>query len=213
MASKKKNKKKKPAVTMMDNPNRPLAGLAAAGMVLTAYLALSSWMGKPPAYCGEGSACEIVQRSRWGTFLGLPTAFWGFLTYASLLYIGIRVRNAASHWKSAWTVSLIGLSYSAYLMAVSIFVIESACLYCLASFATMSLIFGLVIFQRPKGLPKFRFPAFAGQTAVIAFVMVAGMHLHYSGVFSPASGPADPYLDGLARHLSGNNAVMYGAYW
>jgi len=206
-------KKKQPVVQMLELPNWPLTGLAGAGLILTAYLALSSWLGQPIAGCIEGSACDIVQRSRWGTFLGIPTSFWGFLTYASLLYIGIRVRNAGSHWKFAWTISSIGLSYSIYLIGISMFVIESACVYCLASFAILAAIFGVVTYQRPRELPKFRFPAFARQTAIIALVIVGGMHLHYSGVFDPAAGPADPYLEGLAEHLSSHNAVMYGAYW
>lgn len=197
----------------MEHPNWPLTGLAVAGLLLTAYLTLTSWLGQPPAYCDAGSSCDIVQRSRWGAFLGLPTAFWGFLTYASLLYIGIRVRNPGSQWKSAWTVSLIGLSYSVYLIAISIFVIEAACVYCIASFTIMAVIFVVVIFQRSKELPKFNFAAFAGQTAIIALVIVGGMHLHYSGVFDPAAGPEDTFLTGLAEYLAKKKAVMYGAYW
>ena len=181
--------------------------------MLSAYLALTSWLGQPPVYCHEGSSCDIVQRSRWGAFLGLPTAFWGFLAYASLLYIGIRVRNPGSQWKSAWIVSLIGFSYSVYLIAISILVIDAACIYCIASFTIMAVIFGVVTFQRPKELPKFNFTAFAGQMAIIALVIVGGMHLHYSGVFDPAAGPEAPFLNGLAEHLARKEAVLYGAYW
>jgi hypothetical protein len=145
--------------------------------------------------------------------LGLPTAFWGLLTYASLLFIGIRVRNPGTHWKSAWTVSLIGLSYSIYLIAISMFVIEAACAYCYASFAIMAFIFGVVTFQRPKDLPKFNVAAFTGQTAIFALVIVGGMHLYYSGVIDPKAGPEDPFLKGLAEHLAKKEAVLYGAYW
>jgi len=148
-----KKKKKKQAARKMEHPNWPLSGLAGAGLVLTAYLSFTSLLGQPPAYCAAGSSCDIVQQSRWGTFLGLPTAVWGFLTYASLLYIGIRVRNPGAQWKSAWTVSLIALSYSVYLIVISMFVIEAACIYCIASLAIMSLLFGVVTFQRPKELP------------------------------------------------------------
>jgi len=37
--------------------------------------------------------------------------------------------------------------------------------------------------------------------------------MHYSGVFDPAAGPEDPYLRGLAEHLSKEKAVIYGAFW
>ncbi|UCD35657.1 MAG: vitamin K epoxide reductase family protein [Nitrospiraceae bacterium] len=208
-----KRKKKLPALKNREHPNWPLTALAGAGMVLTAYLVLTTWLGGKPLYCAEGSSCDIVQQSRWGTFLGLPTALWGFLTYAALAHIGYRVRSAVRHWKWAWTVSLAGLGYSVYLIAVSLFVIDAACVYCLASFSIMTAIFCVVLFQRPAGLPDFSFAKWAGQTAVVALVLVGGMHLHYSGVFDPAAGPEDPYLKGLAEHLAREKALMYGAFW
>jgi uncharacterized membrane protein len=208
-----KKKKKKPVVQEMNHPNWPVAVLAGAGMALTSYLVVTSLLGHPPAYCSEGSSCEIVQRSRWGTFLGLPTAFWGFLTYTVLLSVSIWMRDAASHWKSVWTVSLLGLSYSVYLMAISVIVIEAACFYCIISFTIMAVIFVVATFQRPKEMPKFRFAPFAGKTAIIALVIVGGMHLHYSGVVNPKAGPEDPFLKGLAEHLTEKHALFFGAYW
>ncbi len=187
MGKKKRRKqtsqKKQPAQRRMKKPNRILAGLAAAGMILSAYLVISGWLETAPLLCSDGSACDIVQKSRWGTFLMLPTALWGFLTYALLFYIGIKVRNIGSHWKSAWRVSMIGLGYSIYLIGISVFVIKATCAYCITSFIIMLAIFVVMTFQRPKALPKFNFMAFARQTIIIAMVFVAGMHLHYSGIF------------------------------
>lgn len=208
-----KKKKKKPVSHKMENPNWILTGLAAVGMILTAYLVITGWLDKAPLLCDDESSCGIVQQSRWGTFLMLPTAFWGFLTYVVLLYIGIKVRNTEFHWKSAWTVSMIGLGYSIYLITISMFVIEAACAYCIASFLIMSVIFGVVTFQRPKGLPKLNFMSFAKQTVIITAVIIGGMHLHYSGIFDPMAGPEDPYLKGLAEHLTEEKALIYGAYW
>ena len=209
----KKNKKQKPVMQKMEGPNWVLTGLAAAGMILTAYLVITGWLDKAPVLCADGSSCDIVQQSRWGTFLALPTAFWGFLTYSALLYIGINVRNTGTHWKSALTVSMIGLGYSIYLISISLLVIEAACAYCIASFSLMSVIFGVVTFQRPKGLPKFDYMGFAKQTVIITAVIVGGMHMHYSGIFDPMAGPEDPFLKGLAVHLTEEQAVIYGAYW
>lgn len=208
-----KQKKRKKVPQKREHPNWLLTGLACAGMVLTAYLVLTTLLNQPPLYCDEGSSCDIVQQSRWGTFLALPTAFWGFLTYTALACIGIWVRNIGTHWKAAWMVSLAGLGYSAYLIFVSLFVIEAACFYCIASFSIMAVIFGVLTFQRPKELPEFNFAAWAGQSVIITVLIVGGMHLHYSGVFDPAAGPEDPFLQGLAEHLARDNALLYGAYW
>ncbi len=212
-AVKKKKKKKQPVLQKMENPNWLLTGLAAAGMILTAYLAVTGWLDKAPVLCDEGSSCDIVQQSRWGTFLGLPTAFWGFITYTTLFYIGLRIRKPEIHWKSSWTISMIGLGYSIYLITISMVVIQAACAYCIASFILLTIIFGAVTFQRPKELPKFNFASFTRQTVIITVIIVGGMHLHYSGIFDPMAGPEDPFLKGLAEHLTQDQAVVYGAYW
>jgi len=206
-------KKKEPVPQKLAGPNRLLTGLAVAGMLLTAYLVLTSWFGEAPILCDEGSSCDIVQQSRWGSFMGIPTALLGFFAYAALGYIGFKVREPGTHWKSAWTVSMVGLGYSVYLIAISLFVIEAACLYCIASFFIMTVIFGVLTFQRPKNLPKFNFTAWARQTVIITAMIVGGMHLYYSAVNDPAAGPEDPYLKGLAEHLTSDKALLYGAFW
>lgn len=208
-----KKKKQQSVPKNREHPNWLLTGLAGAGIALTVYLLITNWLDKPPLYCEDGSSCDIVQQSRWGTFLGAPTAFWGFLTYAALAYIGIRVRNLGLQWMSAWAVSLAGLGYSIYLTSISLLVIEAACVYCLASLSIMAVIFGVIIFQRPAKLPDFNYMAWAGKTTVVTMVIIGGMHLHYSGVFDPAAGPEDPYLRGLAEHLSQEKIVFYGAFW
>lgn len=96
---------------------------------------------------------------------------------------------------------------------MSHFVIGALCPYCLVSLSIMTATFAVIIAQRPEGMKKFKFPTWAGQTTVVALLIVGGMHLHYSGVIDPAAGPEDPYLKGLTTHLSQNNAVLYGAFW
>lgn len=210
---KQSKKKRPPVLKKRKHPNWPVTALAGVGMALTLYLAFTVLLGDTPLYCAEGSSCDIVQQSRWGTFLGMPTAFWGFLTYAALAYIGFKVRSPEWHWKSAWIIALVGVGYSVYLTSVSLFVIDALCAYCLVSLSLMTAIFGVIIAQRPEGMKDFKFTAWAGQTAVVALLIIGGMHLHYSGVFDPAAGPEDPYLKGLAIHLSQKNVILYGAFW
>ncbi len=206
-------KKRPPVLKKRKHPNWPVTALAGIGMVLTLYLTLAVWLGDAPLYCAEGSACDIVQQSRWGTFLGLPTAFWGFMTYAALAFIGFKVRNPERHWKSAWIVALVGVGYSLYLTLVSHFVIDALCPYCLISLSMMIVTFGVIIAQRPEGMKDFKFAPWVAETVITALIIVGGMHLHYSGVFNPAAGPEDPYLKGLATHLVKEDAVFYGTFW
>ena len=206
-------KKRSPVLKKRKNPNWPVTVLAGIGMVLTLYLTLTVWFGETPLYCAEGSACDIVQQSRWGTFLGMPTAFWGFMTYAALTFIGFKIRNPEQHWKLAWIVALIGVGYSIYLTLVSHFAISVLCPYCLVSLAIMVVTFGVIMTQRPEGMKNFNFKSWSVQTALVALIIIGGMHLHYSGVFHPAAGPEDPYLKGLATHLAQGDAIFYGTFW
>jgi len=210
----KQNKKKRqPVLKKRMQPNWPLTVLAGAGMALTLYLTVNVWLGGTPLYCAEGSSCDIVQQSRWGTFLGLPTAFWGLWVYTTLAFIAFNVRNPERNWKSAWFVSALGLGYSIYLTTISVFVIGAVCFYCLISLTLMTVTFGVIVLQRPGGMQKFKLKNWVVETVVVALVFVGGMHLHYSGVFDPAAGPKDPYLVGLAKHLSEKDAILYGAFW
>ena len=68
-------------------PARPdflILGLAAAGFAIAAYLTWLKWMGGNAAFCLSGSGCDIVQGSRYGSLLGVPTALWGALMYAAI---------------------------------------------------------------------------------------------------------------------------------
>jgi uncharacterized membrane protein len=204
---------KAPVLKRRSLPNRPLLALALLGMALAGYLSVTAWLKTTPAYCTEGSGCDLVQNSRWGSLLGLPIAFWGFLAYAALGHIAWRVRNPEWHWKLSWLIAFAGLGISVYLTAISLFVIRATCYYCLTSLGLLAVIFAVVTLQRPAGLPKFSWLSWAGQTGLVVAIVVAGLHLHYSGLFDSGAGPEDPYLRGLAEHLTRTGAVFYGAYW
>ena len=210
---KRSKSKRQTVLRKRKNPNWPLTALAGLGMALTLYLAINFWSGATPLSCAEGSSCDLVQQSHWGTFLGLPTAFWGFLTYSMLAYIGFKVRKPEQHWKSAWVVSLVGVGYSVYLTLVSHFVIEALCPYCLISLSTMVAIFVVINVQRPEDMKGFQFTPWVIKTTVLVLLVIGGMHLHYSGFFHPSAAPEDPYLKGLAQHLSKGDVTLYGAFW
>ena len=216
MAQAGKSKKTKPKAAEQSNltnaPNWPLLGLALIGMTLTAYLTFTAWQEKLVAGCIVGSACETVLSSRWSTLFGMPTSFWGFFTYALLAVIAWNKRSDGQ-WKFAWVVSLFGLLYSAYLTSVSLFVLHAACPYCLSSFALMTAIFITVTIQRPSRLANFSWGPWLAKSAGGALVIVLALHLHYAGYWGKTGGPEDPWIRGLAEHLSKIDAKFYGASW
>lgn len=187
---------------------RGLLMLAVLGLMVTGYLTYSKWFGAPPAFCEEGSGCDIVQASRWSTFLGLPMAFWGFLTYLAMAWLIWQGQRRPERLTWYLYLNVCGFAISAYLTVISLVEIRATCAYCLASFTIITgmLILGIVR-QPPQWLTAIK------EGALIALLLVVGLHLHYSGLFSPAAGPEDPRLRALAEHLTQSGAKFYGASW
>jgi uncharacterized membrane protein len=180
-------------------------------LALTGYLTWTALGGNVVKGCSIGSACDIVLSSDWSTFLGLPTALWGFLMYAVLAGAAF-VKRVDRHWQYAWTLSLFGILYSVYLTVVSLTILESACPYCLTSLGLMTAIFGLLTWQRPADLPDFSWPGWLAKTAPVPAILILILHLSYTvGIGTPP--PEDPYMRGLAEHLTNTGAKFYGAYW
>jgi uncharacterized membrane protein/glutaredoxin len=201
-----------PQAPLRKGPNWPLFVLSLLGMGLAAYLTYAAWQQKLVAGCVAGSACDVVLSSRWSTLFGMPTSFWGFLTYALLAAVAWN-RNAADQWRWAWVVSLFGLLYSLYLTSISYLALQAFCPYCLTSLTLLALIFGAVTLQKPTELPRFSWGPWLGKSVGGALIVILAAHLHYAGYLGKTAGPEDLWVRGLAEHLSQIDAKFYGASW
>ena len=212
MANERSKKLKQPAtVAVAEGPSWPLFVLALLGMALSGYLSISAWRGGNVAFCTEGAGCDIVLNSRWSTLFGMPTSFWGFLTYALLAAVAWN-RDAANRWRWAWVISLFGLLFSVYLTAISFFVLQASCPYCLTSLGLMAAIFGWTTLQKPP-LARFSWQPFLIKSLGAAAIAIVALHLHYVGYLGTAPKEEDPWIRSLAEHLSKSDAKFYGASW
>jgi len=209
---KKKDSKAAAKPALKQEPNWPLFALALLGMALSGYLTYSAWQQRLVAGCTAGSACDVVLNSRWSMLFGMPTSFWGFLTYAALAALAWN-KALAFRWKAAWLFSLFGLLYSLYLTSISFLVLDAFCPYCLTSAGLMGLIFITVTWQRPATLPSFRWAPWLAKSGGAVLAAVLALHLYYAGYWGKAPGPEDPWVSGLAVHLTQSGAKFYGAYW
>ena len=215
MASDRKNQKAKQPATkglLHDGPNWPLLVLAVLGMALSAYLSFTAWQGKLVVFCTEGAGCDVVLNSRWSTLFGMPTSFWGFLTYALLAAVAWN-RYADTQWRWAWVISLFGLLFSLYLTSISFFELKAACPYCLTSLGIITIIFIMTTLQRPENLPKFSWGPWLGKTVGVAAAAIVALHLHYAGYWGDGPKPEDPWVRALAEHLTKSDVKFYGASW
>jgi glutaredoxin len=77
----------------------------------------------------------------------------------------------------------------------------------------MTALFFTLLFQKPANLPRFAWGPWLGKSVGTALVIVVALHLHYTGYLGKAPGPEDPWIRGLAEHLTQTNAKFYGASW
>jgi uncharacterized membrane protein/glutaredoxin len=185
-----------------------ILGLAAAGFAIAAYLTGLKWMGGNAAFCLSGSGCDIVQGSRYGSLLGVPTALWGVVLYAAIGALAALGLTAA-RWTWAFYMVAAGVGFSIYLTAVSVLVIHATCAYCLASdVITVAIL--LVLLRRHGALPRRRKLSALVPGALAAAVLAP---LGAAFIYAAPTGGGSGFEGALARHLREQGAVMYGAYW
>lgn len=192
-------------------PARPdflIVGLAAAGFAIAGYLTGLSWVGGSAAFCVSGSGCDIVQSSRYGMLLGVPTAFWGALLYAAIGVLAA-LGFTAPRWTWAFYLAAGAVGFSIYLTGLSVLVVRATCAYCLASTGLTVAILA-VLLRRRAALPGRRRLAALVPGALAAAVLVP---LGAAFIYAMPSGDATGFEGALARHLREQGAVMYGAHW
>jgi uncharacterized membrane protein len=102
-----------------------LAGIAVAGYLTWAHFA------DEPIVCVAGGGCEAVQESEYAEIAGIPVALLGLVAYSTVA--GLIAWDAPYARLGAATISLVGLLFSIYLLAVQLFVIDAVCVWCLAN--------------------------------------------------------------------------------
>lgn len=191
-------------------PDWTVVGLAGFGLLLTAYLTAVAWWGTSPAFCTEGSGCDLVQNSRWSTLLGLPMALWGFGLYLLIGLVALQRSGRLRRWRRLWTLSLVGVLISLYLTVAGLAALDAVCIWCLLSLATMVAIFVSVSVRRPASAPGTPWGRWLAVHAIVLLPFVGVLHAWQSGMLEP---PENPRLQALAIHLEQSGAKFYGASW
>lgn len=125
------------------------AVVALAGVFVALYLALYKLGYIGTLVCAVGS-CEVVQTSRWATFLGYPVAVWGVAYYIAVLAISLAGLGAAlvdSRRLSQVLVLLTatGVLFSVWLTYLELFVINAICLWCVISAVLAVILFAIAL--------------------------------------------------------------------
>lgn len=192
------------------SPEWTVLALAAIGLLVTGYLSFVALRHATPAFCGQGSDCDLIQQSRWSNVLGQPLALWGFALYALLAYNAWRLPARLLRWRRLWLLGVFGLCISLYLTLVGWLELRAFCGWCLLSLALLAAIVARTTLNRPKSAPGIGWRPWLINSAVAAAIAVGALHLYYSDMFAPRESPR---LQALASHLQLSGARFYGAYW
>jgi uncharacterized membrane protein len=121
--------------------------LAVAGIAICTYLVSEHYADRTLA-CGPVGDCQYVQDSKYSTLAGLPIALLGLGLYVliALAMASTLVRGWSDNAAVvAFSLTLAGVLYSAYLTYLELFVLDAVCIWCLASAANLVLLFGLAL--------------------------------------------------------------------
>ncbi|PZS05257.1 MAG: hypothetical protein DLM69_01085 [Candidatus Chloroheliales bacterium] len=135
-------------------PKMAVTLLALVGLFIAGYLALhNTHIAGGPLICTNGTDCDDVNNSAYGSWFGLPVSLFGVAGYLAIgltALIGLRLAGRAL--LRVTTLQLVfatlGLLASAWFTSVEAFFLHKWCQWCVASAIIMTIIFILSVMDR-----------------------------------------------------------------
>ena len=127
-----------------------LIALAIIGLLVSVYMTIYK-ITSNDNMCIGSKDCSVVNASRYSELYGIPVAVFGVLGYAAILAVLLFERNPGFLSQNGtmllFGLSLTGFLFTLYLIFLEIALIKAYCPFCIASQATMTLIFVLSVIR------------------------------------------------------------------
>src|SRR3989338_8532030 len=134
-----------------DSKLRWFTRLNLLGVAITAYLSYLHFKPSASTICtiNEYLDCDIVNKSIYSELWGIPVALLGFLTYLFLLIVTRKLLKGYSFTSFhhtltfsrvshiLWATTAFGFLFSSYLTYVEFFILQVACIFCLAQYGIL----------------------------------------------------------------------------
>ena len=116
-----------------------IAVVAAAGDAISVFSFYRHVATSKTSFCDFGTSfnCDVVNRSSYSTFGGIPVALVGVLGYVLILALSTLYRDKAETPGMLLIASVAGLAFSLYLTYIEKFVLATWCILCLGSLAAI----------------------------------------------------------------------------
>jgi uncharacterized membrane protein/protein-disulfide isomerase len=174
---------KKGKIDPLPQPSAIIAVLALIAVLLSGYLAWSTWQQSKLLGCGgEIANCEEVTETHWGKWFGIPVSVGGILIYGAIFFISLSLRKNASRnqWLTLIFFSTLAAASALWFIGLQIFEIKSYCYYCMAVHACGLTIAAMVLSKAPFKRLNSR-SALTAVAAAIASVAVIAAGQLYAG--------------------------------
>lgn len=133
--------------------NHIILVLSIIGIILSSYLTYVHYSGTDLDYChfNESFDCDLVNKSSYAEFLGIPVALGGLIMYLILLYYvlgeeyNLKLHKIKDFKFYIKLISTLGVLFTLYLMYIEAFVLESWCIFCIIHAAIIFIIFALLM--------------------------------------------------------------------
>ncbi len=116
--------------------------LSILGLAISSVSLVNHYGTGKSAYCsfGESFNCDIVNRSIYSQFLGVPVALIGIVGYVVLAVLAWLTRRGNDQRGFIVAGALVGLAFSLHLTYVEKYILATWCILCLSSLAVIVLI-------------------------------------------------------------------------
>jgi vitamin-K-epoxide reductase (warfarin-sensitive) len=119
-----------------------IAMLGSAGIVVSAFSLYHHFGHSKTSFCdlGQSFNCDLVNRSPYSTFMGVPVALIGIIGYLAILALASVYRRKAETPVILLIVSAVGAVFALYLTYLEAYVIHAWCILCLTSLGSITTI-------------------------------------------------------------------------
>jgi uncharacterized membrane protein len=124
--------------------------LTILGLLVSVYMTIYKITSNDSMCIGSGD-CKAVNASRYSEIYNIPVAVLGVVGYAAILAVLLLERNPGFFKQNAsmlfFGLSLTGFLFTIYLIFLEVALIKAYCPFCIASQATMTVIFILSVIR------------------------------------------------------------------
>jgi len=131
-----------------------IALVALAGILVSSFSLYHHFSKSKTSFCdiGQSFDCDLVNRSQYSMFHGIPVALLGILGYLFILSLATGYREKAETPFILAGVTLAGLGFAIYLTYIEAFVLHTWCILCLGSLALIVIATALSLWNAAKAL-------------------------------------------------------------